>query len=78
MKFKRHDQKLTRAKSLFRDRKRSYYLMVCSATMFLGSSRSYFRASARWWACPFWNSLMEEVLGMAAPFSSSRGSHTGN
>ena len=47
MKLGRHDKKITKAKSLFRDRKRSCCLMVCSATISLGSSRGCSRASAR-------------------------------
>ena len=40
-------EKLTKAKSLFRDRKRSGYLIVFNATMSLSNSRGYFKASAR-------------------------------
>ena len=40
-------EKLTKAKSLFRDRKRFGYLIVFNAAMSLGNSRGYFRASAR-------------------------------
>ena len=40
-------EKLTKAKSLFRDRKRSGYLIVFNVAMLLGNSRGYFRVSAR-------------------------------
>ena len=47
MKSGRHDKRLTKAKSLFRDRKRCCCLMVYNAAIFLGSNRGYSKASAK-------------------------------
>ena len=66
----RHAKKLTRARSLFRDMKRSCYLMCLKAAMSFGRRRGYSRASTMYWACPFWNSLMVEFDGMATPSNS--------
>lgn len=43
----RHTEELTRARSLFKDRKRSDYLIFFNAAMSLGKRRGCFRASAR-------------------------------
>ena len=40
-------EKLTRAKSLFKDKKRFGYLIVFNAAMSLSNNRGFFRASAR-------------------------------
>ena len=47
MKLVRCVGKLTKAKSLFRGRKRSYYLTFFKAAMSFGSKRGYSRALAR-------------------------------
>ena len=46
MKSGRYVKKLTRAKSLFRDRKRSCYLTFFKAAMSIGNRRGYSRALA--------------------------------
>ena len=46
MKLVRHVKKLTKEKSLFRDRKRSYCLMFFKAAMSFGSRRGYSKVSA--------------------------------
>ena len=47
MKLVRHVEKLTRAKSLFRDRKRSYYFTFFKAAVSFNNKRGYFRTLAR-------------------------------
>ena len=46
MKLVRHVKKLTKEKSLFRDRKRSCYLTFFKAAMSIGNRRGYSRALA--------------------------------
>ena len=41
--------------------------------MSLGSKKGRFRASATWWAWPFWNFLIKEFQGSAAPSNSNLG-----
>ena len=43
----RRAKKITKAKSLFKDRKRFFYLIVYNATISLGSSRGCSKASVR-------------------------------
>ena len=53
-----HIEKLTKARSLFRDRKRSGYLTFLNAAISFDNKRGYSRALASYWGFPFWNSLM--------------------
>ena len=75
MKLGRHVKKLTRAKSFFRDKKRSCCLTFFKAGMSFGSKRGCSKMSAAYWVFPIWNSLMEELQGMAAPSNSNLGFH---
>ena len=71
--IKRCDYKLTMARSIFKDKKKSGCLMCLKAFMSLGKRRGYSKALAMWAECPLWNFLMKEFQGMTALSTSSRG-----
>jgi len=65
------------ARSFFRPRNTSCFLMDMRSTMSLGSNRDYFTIWAMYPALPCWKSQMEASLGRGAPSSTRGGAQAG-
>ena len=64
---------LTKARSLFRLRNTSCFLIDLRLAISLGSSKACSMASATYPALPYWKSLMDASAGRVAPSSTRAG-----
>lgn len=69
--------RLTRARSLFKLRNTSCFLINLKSAISLGSRKACYMASAMYPAFPCWNSLMEELAERAASSNTKEGFQAG-
>ena len=75
--IKKKKKKITLARSLFKPRKTSYFLMDLRLAISLGSNRGCSTALATYLAVPLWKSRMDTSLGRGALSSSKGGAQAG-